>query len=117
MSRYCRRSIEPDSVRNDSHKMRNPQPFDPRARDSIAAMGIGEALARKSEQARAVFYHVGAQRQIANITIERSVEMFMIKEKIDMREFERVLDLYKKTSRTARENGYEEHPCTKCPQA
>lgn len=81
------------------------------------AMSLSEALARSGEQARAVFHHVRAQRQIASVTIERSVELFMVLEGIDMAEFDKILHAYNRTAKTARENGYEEKHCKTCPEA
>jgi hypothetical protein len=80
-------------------------------------MSLGELLARKGEQARAVFYHVRAQRQIANVTIERSVELFMMEEKIDMVEYEQIIRLYHRTAKDASDAGFTSDPCKKCPQA
>lgn len=85
--------------------------------DTIAPMGLTDALARKSEQSRAVFNHVRAQRQIANVTIERSIELFMLLEGIDMIEFERVERNYRNAAAAAREDGFVETPCRKCPDA
>jgi hypothetical protein len=84
---------------------------------SIASMSLGDLLARKSEQARLVWNHVRAQRQIANISIERSVELFMVLEDIDMAKFDTVLALYHSTNRDAKAAGYEYPPCKKCPEA
>ncbi len=79
-------------------------------------MNVAEALARRSEQARAVFYSVTAYRHISNVTIERAVELHMTLHGIDMARFDAVMEQYRSCVRDAR--GIMEIPgqCKDCPE-
>lgn len=79
--------------------------------------GLADVLARKSEEARALFWSVCSYRHIANVTIERAVELHMSLCKMDMVHFDRMLRLYNSVAHDAK--GLIEVPglCKKCPEA
>ena len=80
-------------------------------------MSVVEALARRSEEARAVFYSVTAYRHISNVSIERAIELHMVRFGIDMAEFERVSMMYHRCASDTRGLIDDIGPCRECPEA
>ena len=80
-------------------------------------MTPADALSRKSEKARALFWSVCSYRHIANVSIERAVELHMSLCKIDMAEFDNMIRMYNNVAHDAQ--GLIEVPgmCKKCPEA
>lgn len=84
------------------------------------ASGIGNSLTdlftKFNVEAMSVYAHVTAQRQIANISIERSVELYMEATSIqDPDALRRLLGSYERVSALARTLGIHNDKCTTCP--
>jgi hypothetical protein len=80
-------------------------------------MSVADALARKTEQARAVFYSVVSYRHIANLSIERAVELHMSLFGIPMDQFDNVLQQYYACAREAKDMMKIPDMCRACPEA
>jgi hypothetical protein len=80
-------------------------------------MSVADALARKTEQARAVFYSVVSYRHIANLSIERAVELHMSLFGIPMDQFDNVLKQYRSCANEAKDMMKIPDMCRACPEA
>lgn len=76
---------------------------------------VAEALSRRSESARAVFYTVTGIRKVANVSIERAVEVVMEMHGVDMAQFDNVIAMYKNCERDARSLMNIPAMCKVCP--
>lgn len=71
----------------------------------------------QNNEAIGVYEHVTAQQQIANVAVDRSIELYMAKNAVPPEDFDRLRKAFTRVAKLAAQLGLRDDKCKECPAA